>query len=177
MFFLENGFESMALETLILKGNDLSSSSSPSSLILTSGATGRINALLSVRALKSLLMLINTVVLLLLLPFRGRRSVSTVEKHSKEEKQTDCQRKGVLVRFPFTFVPWKSGNSVGCNGTASTACVNAVDQAVAARRATAIRRLVEDDDPNTSRDFWLLLTKRGDTIFTQSWTPISVKIR
>ncbi|KAJ1438654.1 Serine aminopeptidase, S33 [Sesbania bispinosa] len=46
-----------------------------------------------------------------------------------------------------------------------------------ARRDMAIRRVVEDDDQRCVREYWLLGTRRGDTIFTQCWTPVSVKIR
>ncbi|XP_028785056.1 uncharacterized protein LOC114740966 [Neltuma alba] len=162
----------MATETLVLRGQDGSSS-----LFLTSGATGRINALFSMRLLKSLLMLINSVVLLLLLPFRGPRRASPVDKPGKDEKQTDYNRKGVVVRVPTPFVPWKSCLSVGCSSSSAAATVKAVDEAVEARRALAIRRVVEDRDPNTVREYSLIGTKRGATIFTQSWTPVSVKIR
>ncbi|XP_012089516.1 monoacylglycerol lipase [Jatropha curcas] len=153
-----------------------SSSSASSSLILTSGASGRINALFSVRALKSLLMLINAVVLLLLLPFRGRRR--TVPMSSSAEKPKDLQecgtpRKGsTMVRVPARIVPWKSSASSGGGSVAV-----AVDQEVAGRRALAIRRVLQDDDVNSVREFSLFVTSRGDTIFTQSWTPASVKIR
>lgn len=159
----------MATETLAFKGNGGSSS-----LILTSGASGRINALFSLRLLKSLLMLINAAVLLLLLPFRGRRRVLAVEKPAKDEKQQDCHRKGAVVRLPAAIVPWKSSINVS-SSTAVT--VKAVDEAVAARRALAIRRVMEDSDQSTAREYSLIDTKRGDKIFTQSWTPVSVKIR
>lgn len=59
------------------------------SLILTSGASGRVTALLSLRALRTLLAFFNTVVLLLLFPFR---------------KGT------LLVRLP----SWKSTSPRGC---------------------------------------------------------------
>lgn len=160
------------------------SSSSSSSLILTSGASGRINALFSVQTLKSLFMLINAFVLLLLVPFRGRRrtavgpvamssSSSSSGEKSKDERMQEravVQRKGTMVRVPATIVPWKS--SGGGGGAAA-----AVDQEVAARRALAIRRVLQDDDPNTVREFSLFVTARGDTIFTQSWTPVYAKIR
>ncbi|XP_020201903.1 uncharacterized protein LOC109787753 [Cajanus cajan] len=97
------------------------------------------SALLSLRALKSLLTLICAVAMLLLLPFRGRRRVSLAKK-----------------------VPRKSAG--------------ASDGAVA-RRELAIRRVVEDDDQRCVREYQLLGTKRGDTIFTQCWTPVSHNIR
>lgn len=139
----------MANEALILKGND-------PSLILTSGATGRISALFSLRALRSLLTLLNAVVLLILLPFRVLVSPAK-----------DDHRKGtVQVRVPATIVAWKSSSSSSSSSGAS-------------RRAMAIRRVLEEekDGNGTVRDYWLFRTKRGDTIFTQSWIPLSVNIR
>ncbi|XVE63955.1 hypothetical protein DITRI_Ditri07aG0062100 [Diplodiscus trichospermus] len=135
----------------------------------TSGASGRINALFSLRALRSLLMLLNAVVLLLLLPFRGKRRSSAIhsgEKVGKDEKQ-ESGRKGSaapLVRVPAAMVPWRSA-------------ALAVDQEAAARRSLAIRRVVQDEDDVTLTEFLLFSSARGDTLFTQSWTPISVKVR
>ncbi|KAL2344160.1 hypothetical protein Fmac_005445 [Flemingia macrophylla] len=97
------------------------------------------SALLSLRALKSLLTMICAVAMLLLLPFRGRRRVFPAEKP------------------PAKVVSRKS--------------------AAVARRELAIRRVVEDDDQRCLRDYWLLGTRRGDTIFTQCWTPVSTDIR
>ncbi|KAF2317585.1 hypothetical protein GH714_024971 [Hevea brasiliensis] len=77
-----------------------------------------------------------------------------------------------MVRVPATIVPWKSSASSGGGGGGV-----AVDQEVAARRALAIRRVLQDDDPNSLREFSLFVTPRGDTIFTQLWTPVSVRIR
>lgn len=146
------------------------------SIMLTSGASGRINALFSLQVLKSLLKLINAFVLLLLFPLK--RCVSTLppistsspEKGGKEEKQegVGSHRKGPVVRVPATVVSWRS--------TASAAV--AVDHDVAARRALAIRRVMQDDGGDESvRDFSLFVTSRGDTMFTQSWTPVSTKVR
>ncbi|PON41264.1 Alpha/beta hydrolase fold [Parasponia andersonii] len=152
-------------------------SSSPPALILTSGASGRIRAIFSVRALRSLLMLISAFVLLLLLPFRGRRRTtpSSEKEHEKQEGVgggSGIHRKGAVVRVP--------ASMVASRRAAATAV--AVDQEVAARRALAIRRVLQDDHDGggefSVRDFSLFVTARGDTIFTQSWTPpASVKIR
>lgn len=120
-----------------------------SSLILTSGA------LLSLRFLRTLIiMLLNAAVLLLLLPFRRERRrvavvAAAVEKSGKDEKQPQA-----VVRFSA-----------------------AAKAAVAARRELAVKRVMEDRDPNTVREYSLMGTKRDDTIFTQSWTPVSGKIR
>ncbi|KAF7822123.1 Monoglyceride lipase [Senna tora] len=169
----------MVSEALV---NDVVPTSSSSSWILTSGASGRISALFSLRLLRILLMLINAAVMLLLLPFRGRRLVSVVEKPRKDERQHDCLRKLAAVRLPATIVPWKSSMSVSsksCGGVSSAAMAvqAAADQAAAARRAMAIRRVTEDSDRSSLREYSLMDTKRGDTIFTQSWTPVSAKIR
>ncbi|XP_061361829.1 uncharacterized protein LOC133305588 [Gastrolobium bilobum] len=140
-------------------------------------------ALLSLRALKSMFMLMYAVVMLLLLPFRGRRRVSPPEKPSgsKEEKlqHHECHRKGSVVRLPAKIVPWKSSISANGGGGGVVMAMKAVDQATVAeaRRELAIRRVVDDDDPRCVREYWLFGTRRGDTIFTQCWTPVSVKIR
>ncbi|PIN18883.1 Triacylglycerol lipase [Handroanthus impetiginosus] len=139
-------------------------------VMLTSGASGRINALFSLRALRSLWLLINAFFLILLLPFRGRRRCAAAPEASekgiggKEEKAVTVVQ-GKVVRVPAAMVPRRS----------------AVDKEVAARRALAVKRVVEDkgdgENKNTAREFALFVTSRGDTIFTQSWTPVKVQIR
>ncbi|OWM82976.1 hypothetical protein CDL15_Pgr005376 [Punica granatum] len=152
------------------------SSSASSTLILTSGASGRISALFSVRAMRSLMMLIHAFILLLLMPFRGRpkrasASSGVVDKATgapDEKKQAEgsggiAWRPGssAVVRVPTRW--WK-------------AAAAAVDQEVATRRALAKRRVIqEDDDKNCAREFSLFNTSH--TLFTQSWTPLNVKIR
>ncbi|WRX16716.1 Serine aminopeptidase [Theobroma cacao] len=133
----------------------------------TSGASGRINALFSLRALRSLMMLVNAIVLLLLLPFRGQKravAINSGEKVGKDEKQESGRKGSAVVRVPAAMVPWRSGAVT-------------VDQEAAARRALAIRRVVQDDDDDTVREFSLFVNARGETLFTQSWTPISVIVR
>lgn len=72
------------------------------------------------------------------------------------------------MRVPNTIVSWRS----------AAADAVAADQAVAVRRAIAIRRVVQDKDEESVREFELFVTPRGDTLFTQSWTPVpSIKIR
>ncbi|XP_062118087.1 uncharacterized protein LOC133831708 [Humulus lupulus] len=160
----------MAAE-LMFRGSG--ASSSPPALILTSGASGRIRAIFSARALRSLLMLINAFVLLLLLPFRGRRRTTSSSPEKDDEKQEiggGSHRKGTaVVRVPAAMVSWRRA--------AATAV--AVDHEVAARRALSIRRVLQEDDDEVSiRDFSLFVTARGDTVFTQSWSPPApVKIR
>ncbi|PON96803.1 Alpha/beta hydrolase fold [Trema orientale] len=165
------------MATELMMRSSSGASCSPPALILTSGASGRIRAIFSVRALRSLLMLISAFVLLLLLPFRGRRRTtsSSEKEHEKQEGVgggSGTHRKGAVVRVPAAMVASRRA--------AATAV--AVDQEVAARRALAIRRVLQDDRDGggecSVRDFSLFVTVRGDTIFTQSWTPpASVKIR
>ncbi|KAH6799170.1 alpha/beta-Hydrolases superfamily protein [Perilla frutescens var. frutescens] len=143
-------------------------------VMLTSGASGRINALLSLRALRSVLRLISAFFLILLLPFRGRRRCMAVaagpespEKGGGKEDKAAATT-GKVVRVPAAMVPMKSVAAV-------------VDKDVAARRALAIKRVVEGnergDNEATVRDYSLFITSRGDTIFTQSWTPVKVQVR
>ncbi|XP_011000711.1 PREDICTED: monoglyceride lipase-like isoform X2 [Populus euphratica] len=157
--------------------------SSPS-FILTSGASGRITALFSVQALKSLLMLINAFFLLLLAPFRGRRrmvvaaargssSSSSGDQKFKDDRLLQETSSGVhrtKLRVPATIVPWKSAGGGG-------RVTAVVDPEVGGRRAIAIKRVLQDDDTNTVREFSLFVTARSDNLFTQSWTPVSAKIR
>ncbi|CAI0400414.1 unnamed protein product [Linum tenue] len=129
--------------------------------MLTSGASGRINALFSARALKGLLALIHALLILLLLPFRGRRRAAV-------SGSSGSSGGGAKVRVPANIVPWKaSGGGV----------MAMVDNEVATRRTIAIRRVLQDDDPRSVRDFSTFITARGDTIFTQSWFPASGEIR
>ncbi|KAJ9552787.1 hypothetical protein OSB04_016832 [Centaurea solstitialis] len=146
-------------------------------IMLTSGASGRVTALLSIQVLKSLLMLVNAFLLLLFFPFRGRKRcgpMPMVEKGGKEEKQevvggsgsNNNNRKGgvPVMRVPSTIVPWKS----------SVSAAAAVDQEVALRRAIAIRKVTDGGDV-CRRDFSLFVTPRGETMFTQSWTLFLLK--
>jgi len=50
-----------------------------------------------------------------------------------------------------------------------------VDGEVAVRRELAIKRVLEDEggDGSSVRDYSLFTTKRGDTLFSQSWSPLS----
>ncbi|KAL5079423.1 hypothetical protein RYX36_007844 [Vicia faba] len=130
------------------------------------------SALLSIRAFKSLFMLVSAIVMVLFLPFRGRRRV--VEKEEKNQNHECCchhhHRKGAVVRVPAKIVPWKSGG-----GGVGVVAMKVFDYLV--RRELAIKRALEDGDEKCMREYWLFGTKRGDTIFTQRWTPVSVKIR
>lgn len=161
------------------KGKDVAAT-----VMLTSGASGRISALFSVRVWKSSLMVLNAFVLLLFLPFRRRRVVSPVavmgpgsqaggsgscggsggggKGHGKEERQAEKKGGVTVVRVPAAMVPRKS---------------SAVDKEVASRRALAIKRVLEDNCKKSVRDYALFGTSRGDTLFTQSWTPVGIKVR
>lgn len=141
-------------------------SDAASTVMLTSGASGRINALLSLRLLKSLWLLINAFLLIFLLPFREGRSA---DKGGNGGGGKEDKPQGKVVRVPAMMVPRKSAAA-------------AVDKEVAARRALAIQRVMEDngtdgDVKESVRDFSLLVSSRGDTIFTQSWTPANIKVR
>ncbi|KAK2421812.1 alpha/beta-Hydrolases superfamily protein [Trifolium repens] len=134
------------------------------------------SAYFSLRALKSLLVLISAMFMVLLLPFRGRRRVSPVEKEDKIQNHECCHhhhhRKGAVVRVPAKIVPWKSAG--GGSGVGVVA-MKVMDHIM--RRELAIRRVLEDGDEKCMREYWLFGTKRGDTIFTQCWTPLYAKIR
>ncbi|KAK1302656.1 hypothetical protein QJS10_CPB12g01603 [Acorus calamus] len=105
----------------------MESTATPAPLMLTSGATGRVNALLSLRALRSLAVLLRGLVLVLLLPFRWgyvlrtttKPTQASVERSAKDEKAGP-----VVVRVPAAMVPRRGAR----------------DQEVLARRAMAIKR-------------------------------------
>ncbi|XP_010459449.1 PREDICTED: monoglyceride lipase-like [Camelina sativa] len=77
----------------------------------------------------------------------------------------------------------KSKRNIGCGvspSSSTTTTKTVVDEEVAVRRDLAMRRVLEDNggDGSSVRDFSLFTSKRGDTLFTQSWTPVdSSKIR
>lgn len=74
----------------------------------------------------------------------------------------------------------KRKRNIGCCVSPLPTPTTVVDEEVAVRRGLAMRRVLEDDGGGGSsvRDFSLFTTKRGDTLFTQSWTCVgSVKNR
>ncbi|KAL7114434.1 hypothetical protein ACP275_04G121100 [Erythranthe tilingii] len=134
--------------------------------MLTSGASGRINALFSQRVLRSLWLLVSSFLLIFLLPFRGRRRCAAAPPPESAEKPLSPP--GKVVRVPAAMVPRKS----------------AVDKEVAARRALAIKRVTEDNGgefgdycKETNREFSLFVNSRNDTVFTQSWTSVHIQVR
>lgn len=150
------------------------SSSKTTSWMLTSGASGRINALFSRRSLRCLVAIINAVIVLFLVPFWcWKRSVVINLSSEKNNKELEKNlQKSSAVRVPARIVPWKNGSGI-------------LEQDAMARRSLAIRRVLQDDCDGGSencyqkikRDFSLFVTSRGDTLLTQSWTPISVNVR
>ncbi|KAG6479572.1 hypothetical protein ZIOFF_063039 [Zingiber officinale] len=128
--------------------------------MLTSGASGRIAALLSLRVLGGLLILLRAAALLLLLPFRWR-SVPASEVDGRPEASKKGGRGGVVVRVPAAMLPRRQR-----------------EQEAAWRRALAIRRVMEArQEGRLERDFALLTTARDDTLFTQSWSPLNRETR
>ncbi|CAH8312082.1 unnamed protein product [Eruca vesicaria subsp. sativa] len=154
---------SMAVETM----------SNPSPLLLTSGASGRVRALFSTRELKRLFTIIHSLILFILLPFRvvvwRRRTGAVVIRDEKQERK---------VWSPTQIVVRKRsvGGESGCCSVAPPSVPAAVvDEEVAVRRELAVRRVAEDEggDGSSVREFSLFMTRRGDTLFTQSWSPVS----
>lgn len=141
----------MAVETMSMR------SDSASALILTSGASGRVRALFSMRELKRLFTIIHSLVLFLLLPFRA--VLWPPRKVRATPQQIVVKKRSISVSPPL--VP-----------------AAVVDEEVAVRRELAIRRVLEDEGGGDGscrvRDYSLFTTKRGDTLFTQSWSPLSL---
>ncbi|KAL5217423.1 hypothetical protein ABZP36_018107 [Zizania latifolia] len=118
-------------------------------------AAGRLSALLSLLALRRLLAVLQPLALLLLLPFRWRaRPVAVtavaVDAVAASGTATSSGKKGkaVVLRVP-----------------AGSAMVAARRQA-SARREIAARRALE-----AGREYELIPTQRGETLFTQHWWP------
>ncbi|KAL0801731.1 hypothetical protein Bca101_056907 [Brassica carinata] len=141
-------------------------SDSASALILTSGASGRVRALFfSMRELKRLVNIIHSLVLFLLLPFRfvvRRRMMGAVVIRDEKQERKLRATPQVLVKK----------RNISVSPPLVPAAV--VDEEVAVRRELAMRRVLEDEggDGSYVRDYLLFTTKRGDTLFTQSWSPL-----
>ncbi|XP_021725102.1 uncharacterized protein LOC110692414 [Chenopodium quinoa] len=129
--------------------------------MLTSGASGRVSALISLSAWRSVMNLILAILFVIVVPFRRRREKS-VSSVSKEEKVVSSGGSGggPVVRLPAAIVRRV-----------------VVEQDVAARRMMAIKRVKEDKDEKCLRDYSIFGTKRGVTLFTQSWSPVSRNVR
>ncbi|XP_072973685.1 uncharacterized protein [Typha angustifolia] len=130
-------------------------------LLLTSGASGRVNALV-----RLIHLLLRSAVLLVLLPFRFVPAQSAAAGNERAESSGGGGggRKGaaVVVRVPAKMVARRQR-----------------EQEAAARRAAAVRRVKKAarEGGRSRREFALLGTKRGETLFTQSWAPINVETR
>lgn len=122
-------------------------------------------------------MLMHAFILLLLVPFRTRpkRSVGSVtllvpEKGMDEKKQGEGGgSSGQSIR--------RDGGSVVKVPSLWRKAAVVVDQEVAHRRTLAKMRVLQDDDEACVREFSLFPTPRGDTLFTQSWSPVGVRVR
>ncbi|XP_068663513.1 uncharacterized protein [Aristolochia californica] len=146
-------------------------SDASSSLILTAGASGRVSALFSLQALRSLLVLLNAFLLLLLFPFQPRKRSIAIEKPKEEKRELSSHRKaGPVLRIPAAILQRR-------NSTPVSNAIVSDDQEGPTRRVLAIKRVEQDSDGSSIRDFSFFLTARGETLFTQSWTPVSVKVR
>ncbi|KAG0475822.1 hypothetical protein HPP92_012663 [Vanilla planifolia] len=136
-------------------------------VMLTWGASGRVWALFLIRVLSSFLLLLSGIMLLLLLPFRRRTIVVATEEKQGTATVTGARRgaeekrEGMLVRVPAAMVHRR-----------------ARELDVAARRVMAIRRVRGEEQGEVGscqRDLALFSTERGDTLFTQSWSSVSVR--
>ncbi|KAG1342696.1 Lysophospholipase [Cocos nucifera] len=139
--------------------------SAPEAVMLTSGASGRVNALLSLRALRRLLLLLYAVLLFILFPFRWRPGLPPCPGPAARDDRREGSRKSgpgaVVLRVPAAMVPRRQR-----------------EQEAAARRAAAVWRVVAArEEGRRGRDFSLFVTARGETLFTQSWAPDTVKTK
>ncbi|XP_015690215.2 monoacylglycerol lipase-like [Oryza brachyantha] len=116
-------------------------------------AAGRLSALLSLLALRRILALLQPLVLLLLLPFRWRARPGAVAVAAADAVAASAPSSG------------KKGKAVVLRVPAGSPIVAARRQA-SARREVAARRARE-----AGREYELIPTQRGETLFTQCWWP------
>jgi acylglycerol lipase len=120
-------------------------------------AAGRLSALLSLLALRRLLAVLQPLALLLLLPFRWRARPGAAAADAASDAAPSASgatgKKG------------KASASVVLRVPAGSPMVAARRQA-SARREIAIRRAREG-----GREYELISTARGETLFTQCWWP------
>ncbi|KAI4319238.1 hypothetical protein MLD38_032864 [Melastoma candidum] len=145
-----------------------SAAAAATTVMLTSGASERVTALFSVKAIRSYVAHLCAFLLVVLWPFRFRKrstvlSVIAGGEKGREERSLEGYRKG--VRVPASALPLRVAVSA------------VLDQEVAVRRALAKKRVVQDEDEVTRREYTLFTTSRGDTLFTQTWTPVGSTIR
>ncbi|KAJ4791323.1 alpha/beta-Hydrolases superfamily protein [Rhynchospora pubera] len=144
----------------------ISSTNSPP--MLTSGASGRLSALLSLFALRQILLFLQSLLLILLLPFR--RSVVSTNGGAGLKKGSS----GIVVKVPPQLAP----------AAHAVVARRQREHEVAARRQLAIRRVEtarrEEEEKNGKRilrEYDLIATERGETLFVQSWIPVGVKAK
>jgi acylglycerol lipase len=119
-------------------------------------AAGRISALLSLLALRRILAVLQPLALLLLLPLRWRAA----QRHGQDAS-------AVATDAPSSASREKKGkaSAVVLRVPAGSPMATARRQALA-RREAAVRRARE-----AGREYELIPTARGETLFTQCWWP------
>lgn len=117
---------------------------------------GGADALLSLRALRGLLLVLSGFALQLLLPFSADATSAAENAPRREKRKGKGKGKG-------------KGEVIGARSVR--------DWEAKARRGMAIRRLgrvEEEEEERSKREFAVFTTERGDKLFTQSWTPLIV---
>ncbi|KAF3320528.1 hypothetical protein FCM35_KLT15224 [Carex littledalei] len=135
--------------------------------MLTSGASGRLSALLSILALGRILLFIQSILSIMLLPFR--RSVISTSGGAGLKKGPS----GIVVKVQAQRTP--AAHAVVARRQREHEA--ATRRQLAISRVEMERRAEEKNGQKFLRDFELISTKRGETLFTQSWTPIGVKAK
>ncbi|KAJ3672874.1 hypothetical protein LUZ60_006248 [Juncus effusus] len=130
--------------------------------MLTSGASGRLSALISFFALGRILLFLHSVLSILLFPFRQSSTVKPINGVKKD----NSSKSKIVVKVPLQLAPAAQGRRQR-------------EQEALARRQLAIKRveMAMKEEKCVKREFELIRTERGETLFTQSWTPIGVKIK
>jgi acylglycerol lipase len=121
-------------------------------------AAGRISALLSLLALRRILAVLQPLALLLLLPLRWRAA----QRHGQDAASTTAD------------APSSSVSSSGKKGKASAVVLRVPagsPMATARRQALARREAAVRRAREAGREYELIPTARGETLFTQCWWP------
>ncbi|KAL5721978.1 acylglycerol lipase [Ranunculus cassubicifolius] len=83
----------------------------------------------------------------------------------------------LLLRLPFKRFRKRKDLIFRVSGSLKSEVKLIGDKDVELRREIAIKRVLEDNDGRSVRDYFLFPTSRGDKLFIQSWTPVSNKIK
>jgi len=124
-----------------------------SAVILTSGASGRVNALLSVRTFRRLVLSIQALILWIFMSFQ-QPSKWLLSSEKTEERKVEVSYLNSVMKILFPRRRKFRRDE---------------DEDVCRRRALAMKRRVLE---GSSWQYYLFVTFAGKILFTQTWTPV-----